>query len=856
MLNKMKKLLLIYVLCFLALDLAATFPKGVTLYGSNLGLGYNFMFQDSKLRTWVSTGRLLNNGFRTGAGFGYFDSSVVWNPINTTGIYTDVLEYHNEVFISAYDGLYRILDDSIHINPLFEKSNALAVYNDSVFVGTMGKGLMIWKDGHHFSKSIQIDGVNFDTILSLDANRDGLWIGTSKGVLNYKNGKFKWLKLVNNAVNQKMLSFIRSVVVDGQGNTWCLNDLNADTVSNIYLLLKGTDVWIPAMEYYRDQCLEYLLLPTQVNKLNKARNGTILIGTFYGLIELSLDHIHCFPILDQRDYYNYNVDLMRIQNPFFIAMEDRNGHYQCFNYQGHFSIDRDLYDFEAFAKSLDGLYAHSFAQMDLNDIKAGVANDGALFNGSDVFYKMLSGKSFTMPELSCTELLFNSSLWLSAHSVNDDSNKVSVIQYRQAGSDFSPGPVRINQPVFDSAIAASYNKIWRMDKDMVDEFKLKYKDPDYKIPQAILDWPANKTSHNFIAMAPFVDADSDGVYNPVKGDYPLIKGDRMLWWVFNDLIEHTESKSAPIGVQISASCYAFRNVKLNPGDTDYIINRTLFFNYQIVNIGFSNLEQVRVGIFTDPDIGLYIDDKASCDSVNSIGYAFNSDNLDEGKFGLGKNPPVIACKFLNKKMKYFITQSSVTNVSGRNAQEFYALLNNRYILGDSIMSFPSAYANPYAPCQYAGGSALSDTRFLMVSDLDISSPGQSDVIEWAYSVFYDPNVDYLTQNCQEPLNSMLKVQRWYNNNSFPSQPYWSSKLTYKFVFNCRVYPNPNKGIVHIESEHTIEKVVLTDMSGKEILSVDIQANELSLPLPGLSAGIYILKVISRYGTKMEKLIVE
>src|SRR5690606_25549039 len=136
---------------------------------------------------------------------------------------------------------------------------------------------------------------------------------------------------------------------------------------------------------------------------------------------------------------DYNVDLMRIQNPFFIAMEDRNGHYHCFNYQGHFSVNRNEYDFEAFAKSLDGNYAHSSASMDLNDIRAGVANDGAVFNGSDVFYKMLNGKSFTMPELKCTDLLFNSTIWMSAHSVNDDSDKVSVIQYRQEGSDFSPG---------------------------------------------------------------------------------------------------------------------------------------------------------------------------------------------------------------------------------------------------------------------------------------------------------------------------------------------------------------------------------------------------------------------------------
>lgn len=852
----MKKLLLTYLLFFLVQTLSAAFPKGVVLHGSNLGTGYNFMFQDSKNRIWVGTGLLLNNGFRTGAGFGSFDSSVVWHSKSTGGIYTDALEYKNEVFISSYDGLYRIMDDSMHLNPLFDKSNALAVYKDSVFVGTMGKGLMIWKDGHQFTRKIKINGESFDTILSMNAHGKTLWIGTNKGVVKYEDGKFTLNKIVKLSVNQMRLNFIRSVVVDGNGNTWALNDLQSDTVSNIYIMLNGTDDWIPAMDYYRDQCLEYMLLPSQANRLNKARNGTVLIGTYYGLIELSENNIHCFPILDERNYYDYNVDLMRIQNPFFIAMEDRNGHYHCFNYQGHFSVNRNEYDFEAFAKSLDGNYAHSSANMDLNDIRAGVANDGAVFNGSDVFYKMLNGKSFTMPELKCTDLLFNSTIWMSAHSVNDDSDKVSVIQYRQEGSDFSPGPVRTSQPEFDSTIASEYNKIWRMDREMVEEFKLKYKDPNYTIPQAILDWPANKTTNNFVAMAPFVDADLDGIYNPLKGDYPLIKGDRMLWWVFNDLIEHTESKSAPIMLQISASCYAFRNVKLNPGDTDYVINRTLFFRYQIVNVGYNILENFKVGIFTDPDIGLYIDDKASCDSANSIGYAFNTDNFDEGPFGLGKNPPVVACKFLNKKMKYFVTQNSMTNVSGRNAREFSALLNNKYVLGDSVRSFPNAYSNPFRPCQYSGGSALSDARFLMVGELGLYAPGTSDVIEWAYSVFYDPNVDYLTQNCMEPLSSMLRVQNWYDNNSFPSYANWSSNLTSVRSFDLKIYPNPSKGLVNIDSEVEIESVVLMDVSGKEIMSIESDSQELSFPLPVLATGVYILKVITKYGTKMEKLIVE
>ena len=35
-------------------------------------------------------------------------------------------------------------------------------------------------------------------------------------------------------------------------------------------------------------------------------------------------------------------------------------------------------------------------------------------------------------------------------------------------------------------------------------------------------------------LAPFVDVDNDGNYNPLNGDYPKIKGNQSIWWVMND----------------------------------------------------------------------------------------------------------------------------------------------------------------------------------------------------------------------------------------------------------------------------------------------------------------------------------
>ena len=35
-------------------------------------------------------------------------------------------------------------------------------------------------------------------------------------------------------------------------------------------------------------------------------------------------------------------------------------------------------------------------------------------------------------------------------------------------------------------------------------------------------------------LAPFVDVDYDGLYNPALGDYPDVMGDQAIFFIFND----------------------------------------------------------------------------------------------------------------------------------------------------------------------------------------------------------------------------------------------------------------------------------------------------------------------------------
>lgn len=80
-------------------------------------------------------------------------------------------------------------------------------------------------------------------------------------------------------------------------------------------------------------------------------------------------------------------------------------------------------------------------------------------------------------------------------------------------------------------------------------------------------------------LAPFFDANNDGVYDPSDGDYPdygfdetveecknrqrtdpvNLFGDYNIFWIFNDKGDvHTESNGQPIGLEVRAQAFSFQ----------------------------------------------------------------------------------------------------------------------------------------------------------------------------------------------------------------------------------------------------------------------------------------------------------
>lgn len=73
----------------------------------------------------------------------------------------------------------------------------------------------------------------------------------------------------------------------------------------------------------------------------------------------------------------------------------------------------------------------------------------------------------------------------------------------------------------------------------------------------------------------------------------------------------------------------------------------------------------------------------------------------------------------------------------------------------------------------------------------------------------------------------------------------------------KVYPNPSKGIFYFDSEmYEVNRWIVTDLSGKRIISKEQKERSGVIDLGNFQSGIYLLQVITDDGVKTQKLIKE
>jgi len=500
---------------------------------------------------------------------------------------------------------------------------------------------------------------------------------------------------------------------------------------------------------------------------------------------------------------------------------------------------------------------------------------------------------YKFPANAATSTIFSSSLWMGGVVQDSIYTAVSLAGVPTSSSnstssrEFWTGPIPANgQP--SNAYASKWNKIWKVTKSEVQAHIADYQangQIDGPVPVSILHWPAKGNpqaeGNNGASLtinqdaAPFVDVDSNGIYEPNKGDYPAMKGDQMLWWVYNSLYgQKSATGGGQMSVEIRASAYAYR------GNNDSLLNQTTFVQYEVVNKGSKTYQDFYLGSYTDFDLGCFDNDYVGSHPSTNSYYAYNGTPIDTCNYdglnlGYGKNPPMQMVTILDAPQQdslmtsfiYYLQKATLPDYKDyqRSYRGLKGLLRDstNFTYGGSSFggSQPTKYLFPSDPCDTSSNawSELSEANapaerngLAGTGPVQQFSPGQTVEVEWAY-LTARPD----TSQCAFgfPASKVQHIRQFYKNSndvvSSTQEPSSSSK-------QVQIFPNPSDEQIHITfSQHNNGPTILTlvDSKGQVQLEKQLKGGKTSLDISFLESGVYFIRLEQNNKTWNRKVIV-
>ena len=421
--------------------------------------------------------------------------------------------------------------------------------------------------------------------------------------------------------------------------------------------------------------------------------------------------------------------------------------------------------------------------LEANNVRARLNNNGTFwYTGTDAGYEVPSGSGI--------HSLFAGSLWMGG--VDPGGNlKLAAQDYGAPNgqNEYFPGPLDASGTT-NPTNCANWDRFFMTTRAEVDAFRADWEDNmtiDDPIPSSILGWPARGNANfesihgfelptGFFFGAPYVDTDQNGMYNPDAGDFPFIRGDQNIFWIYNDNGGiHGNSNGDPIGMQIN--CMAYSSASDNE-----LVNNTTFYDFATVYTGDAPLSDFGVGIWIDPDLGCWNDDYIGSIPQEDMGYVYNADEVDpdcNGLLGYQEDIPVLSVKILNKfsangsdgmsSFMYYLNQNVAPTAAIADPSiglEYYNYLRGNWRDGTPLSQGGTGYAPGSNPYSYAfdGSSVngsdwkeceldnmLGDRRMLMNMDFGTLFPGSISAftfaVMWKRQLTPDcPNVEGLIQD--------------------------------------------------------------------------------------------------------------
>jgi len=289
-----------------------------------------------------------------------------------------------------------------------------------------------------------------------------------------------------------------------------------------------------------------------------------------------------------------------------------------------------------------------FDKLDINGISCRINAYGLQY--WDMYYGS-SNPKYEAPKGSGVSSIFNQALWIGGKDESGDLH-MAAERYRMQGTDFYGGPV-MDSLSYSNDQDIKWHKVWKLSGDEISYHLQHWQDAGYEPVENIKLWPGTGdiSLGQSRYLAPYFDRDGDGIYDPLKGDCPIIKGDQAIFVLNNDdRGPHLESGGKKLGVEIQTLYYAFR------ANEDSALKYTTFADQRIINRSDHSYHDVYTGQFIDFDLGFFDDDFLHCDTALQSAICYNGEPVDgDGNTGgYGAHPPAQSYTSLNHSLDGFV----------------------------------------------------------------------------------------------------------------------------------------------------------------------------------------------------------
>ncbi len=344
----------------------------------------------------------------------------------------------------------------------------------------------------------------------------------------------------------------------------------------------------------------------------------------------------------------------------------------------------------------------SFAQINLetNAVRARLHVNGNLWgDGQFGVYEVTADE--LSPNFNPVTAIYSGALWVGGKDPGG-SIRMAAPRYglTRGRVDYYPGPLTADGQT-NPDTCARWDLFFVIEREDIRRFLSGF-DPDNPdvdlIPRNIARWPGignplfqSATGFDLpereLPLAPFVDVDEDGFYNPLRGDYPAFCGETAVWCVFNDNGPHRDSNIPNVlNAEVHLMAYAYRTVDSDP------LQRTTFYDYTIINRGLETLSELYAGHWADSDLGCAENDRINSLPDRNLFYIYNSQQTESsfcvgGLSGYGNTSPVNIFQILRSR--------------GPAGEKTDGLLNSVVpVFGSAGSGIPLQLTTPRSPAEY------------------------------------------------------------------------------------------------------------------------------------------------------------